>query len=141
MIILGYNWSKWISQKSILEADERECVTKTGLDIGHMQQDKFDWAAVLERNVPLTASTWNSSMEFQSPGKKKNFDTHWKAKFHASQQLEGELKEKSHLLEEILGLLKNLVIRMNEIFLCLACYSQKLQFVVQKSTQRQTQTL
>ena len=80
-------------------------------------------------------------MEFQSPGKKKNFDTHWKTKFHASQQLEGELKEKSHLLEEILGLLKNLVIRMNEIFLCLACYSQKLQFVVQKSTQRQTQTL
>ena len=71
MIILGYIWSKWISQKSILEADERECVTKTGLDIGHMQQDKFDWAAVLERNVPLTASTWNSSMEFQSPGKKK----------------------------------------------------------------------
>ena len=42
MIILGYIWSKWISQKSILEADERECVTKTGLDIGHMQQDKFD---------------------------------------------------------------------------------------------------
>ena len=37
MIILGYIWSKWISEKSILEADERQSVTKTGLDIGHMQ--------------------------------------------------------------------------------------------------------
>ena len=32
-----------------------------------------------------------------------------------------------------------LMIRMNEMFPCLACYGQKLKFVVWKSRQRQTQ--
>ena len=38
--------------------------------------------------------------------------------------------------------LKSLVtIRMNEIFPCLACYGQKINFLVRKSRQRLTQAL
>ena len=44
--------------------------------------------------------------------------------------------------EKIIASLKSLVtIRMNEIFLCLACYGQKLNFLVRKSRQRLTQAL
>ena len=73
MIILGHIWSKWASQESIVKAAKRVGITTTGLEVGHMQQDKFDRAAeVLEGNVPLAASTPNTSMQVQSPDKRKN---------------------------------------------------------------------
>ena len=106
MVILGHIWSKWASQESIVEAAKRVGITTTGLDVEHMQQDKFKQAAdVLEGAAPLATSMPNTSISIQSPNKRKNSAEYWKAKFEASQQLVKELSEQSLQLEEIPGLL------------------------------------
>ena len=106
MIILGHIWSKWASEESIVKAAKRVGITVTGLDVGHMQQDKFDRAAeVLEADPPLATSTPNTALAIESPAKRKNSAAYWKGKFDASQRLVRELSEKSLQLEEIPGLL------------------------------------
>ena len=55
----------------------------------------------------LTASTPNTSMDAQSPVKRKNFAANWKAKFDGPQQFVRQLIEKSLQLEEILGALNS----------------------------------
>lgn len=71
---------------------------------------RLSWLAELQKcwnEMCLTASTPNTSMDAQSPVKRKNFAANWKAKFDGPQQFVRQLSEKSLQLEEILGALNS----------------------------------
>ena len=45
MSILGEMWDKWAPKEIILKAAKRVGISKSGLNVDHMQQDKFQQAA------------------------------------------------------------------------------------------------
>ena len=45
MIILGAMWDKWASRDTIINATKRVEISKEGLNVNNMQQDKFQQAA------------------------------------------------------------------------------------------------
>ena len=41
MTILGAMWDKWVSRDTIINAAKRVRISKKGLNVNNMQQDKF----------------------------------------------------------------------------------------------------
>lgn len=77
MSILSKIWDKWASKKSIIAAAKRVGISKEGLNVNWMQQQKFEKAA----SVIQTPEPSKSSKIVDSPAERKGSSAYWKAKY------------------------------------------------------------
>ncbi|XP_066924340.1 uncharacterized protein [Clytia hemisphaerica] len=142
MNILGEIWEKWATEETILKAAKRVGISKDGLNVEDMQQDKFEQAALImnkdkdiEKPGPSTPNkrctrtsaraTLGSSAETPSTPKSMSKLAQSKYKYGSveywkcmCEQYQGIIKdgyEKSLKLEEIPGLLSIKKVKPKEL--------------------------
>ena len=90
MIMLADIWQTWASLETVQKAFKKCGITGSGLDIDHMQRDKFDAADLVTEEgggqTPAATARKENLTLIKSPrGLKKGSAAYWKAKFQASQ--------------------------------------------------------
>lgn len=130
MTILGAIWDKWASENTIINAAKRVGISKDGLNVNDMQQDKFQQAADLiaqnqeqgssenpgpgtpkkvctrsSTHASLTAATPRSISKLAKGKHRYGSADYWKSMYEQSQAIIHESYEKSLKLEDIPGLL------------------------------------
>ena len=139
MDILGTMWNEWASEENLVTAAKRVGISKDGLNVENMQQDKFEQAAILmstsnNGDVPTIDSTPSTPMKTRRNSSKVSVPTtprsqsktaqskgrygskeYWKAMYEMSQSLIEETYEKSLQLSEVPGLLSMNLIKPRDI--------------------------
>lgn len=107
-------WGDWVSKESLVAAGKKVGISKDGLDVNFMQNDKFEQAAKCidsdKSSTPSTsAKTPNKAPEkalIASPQHvRRNSAKYWMIKYQLANKIIQEASEKSLALNEIPGLL------------------------------------
>ena len=105
MWILAEIWDKWATKDIIVAAGKRVGISKNGLNVEWMQQDKFQHAAALLEVSPEKSEV--STPTIESPADVRHGSAeYWKKKFESAMSVVNTISDSSINLENIPGLLK-----------------------------------
>ena len=110
MQILGEIWDQWAPEETIINAAERVGISKVGLDVNKMQQDKFDQAARCMEGesssvivkTPEKSKTRSATTPVSAPNTPRSQLKLAKAKFRY-----GSRNYYKYLYEQSMGLIKD----------------------------------
>ena len=119
MEILGEIWTSWTTPETITKADKLVGVSKDGLDIAWLNQEKMDKAEILiaEESIAKTPSKSKGSIESDTPeGMRRGSNEYFKFKLQKSEERKEELRKQLSIeremdLNEIPGFLESKKIR------------------------------